>query len=248
MASGPSGFFAAEQHAEHSHAPTPWLRLADLADDPQPLLARIAEVRQHLRGVACQEVELRVAASTVHLGLVARLAAAGLAAAVSASGRLGPDDCWWQPGSRDPVPLSVASSRPADRASRPADRASRPADRASRPANGTSRPAALGWLESAALVTDVVRRHTGTSRRVLWGNVASGINTAAVLLALHAPNDREAIVRHLAAATGDPRLAGEPGPYGSGFRRRSCCLAYRADLGYCGDCVLTHPARRTSTE
>lgn len=235
---GPGGFFAVTRHSPDLLPEPPWLPLAELATDPMPLLDRIASVRARLSANAGRDVGERVAAATAHLGLVARLAAAGLAESI-ATDRLAapspdglaapspdgpaafsPDACWWQPDEGDPVPLSVAPA----------------------PTTG-----ALGWLDSASLVTEVTRRHTGLSAKVLWGNVASGSNTAAVLLARHDPGARRAIARQLAAVTLDPRLRGEPGPYGPGFRRRSCCLAYRAGLGYCGDCVLTHPRRGAFT-
>jgi ferric iron reductase protein FhuF len=82
------------------------------------------------------------------------------------------------------------------------------------------------------------------SPRVVWGNVASAVNGAASALAAAAPDHAHQgrslailLLRHPALRQ---TSSGEPGTVG--FRRRSCCLIYRAapdaDGAVCGDCVL----------
>jgi ferric iron reductase protein FhuF len=96
--------------------------------------------------------------------------------------------------------------------------------------------------ETIAPVTAAVAALAPVSLRVLWGNVASAVNTAAAQVARQrpelAPDAWQAAARLLA----DHRLGGESCPPGPGFRRSSCCLFYRLARGdpsaLCGDCVL----------
>jgi ferric iron reductase protein FhuF len=80
------------------------------------------------------------------------------------------------------------------------------------------------------------------SARILWGNAASAVHGAATVLAANRP-DRAAPARQLAALLlARPPLRGT-GTWTAdgGFRRRSCCLIYRAAAApeaICGDCVL----------
>jgi len=81
-------------------------------------------------------------------------------------------------------------------------------------------------------VTALAAGLPGLPARVGWGNVASAINTAAVLLGPAA---------HPMAGQLLAGVPGEPTAVGPAFRRNSCCLLYRAGRPYCGDCVLTGP-------
>jgi ferric iron reductase protein FhuF len=81
------------------------------------------------------------------------------------------------------------------------------------------------------------------SPKVAWGNVASGVSGAATMIARERP-DRAAQVLALATAllAEGPLLGAAEGDPGTNFRRRSCCLIYRAGPPaprvVCGDCVL----------
>lgn len=114
-------------------------------------------------------------------------------------------------------------------------------------------PGALGWSSSRGTLTlhcrtprlgatpadEVVDRQLTPLVRAwsrwiapgaLWGNAASALRGAGTVLGPAAMSLAEEALAH-------PLLAGrlEPGTY----RRRSCCLFYRARPGaYCGDCPL----------
>lgn len=115
-------------------------------------------------------------------------------------------------------------------------------------------PDTLGWSSSRGTLTlhcrtprlgatpaeEVVERQLTPLARAwsrwiapgaLWGNAASALRGAGTVLGPAAMSLAEEALDH-------PLLAGrlEPGTY----RRRSCCLFYRARPGaYCGDCPLT---------
>jgi ferric iron reductase protein FhuF len=79
------------------------------------------------------------------------------------------------------------------------------------------------------------------SARVLWGNVASAVNSASQQIA--AGHLSAAFAHHLAEVVfSSPQLRGERDRPGPGFRRSSCCLIYRLTASRtgatCGDCVL----------
>jgi iron complex transport system ATP-binding protein len=120
--------------------------------------------------------------------------------------------------------------------------------------------ALAGWVgdDPAAVVdgllapmADALRRITPVSAALLWGNAASALAGALLMLAAHDPAGaagapRAAVARLLAtgplAGTGTLAPAGARPP----FRRRSCCLYYRVPGGgLCADCALTRvPAGR----
>jgi hypothetical protein len=223
-------FFAVAAHPPGTPPVPPWRPVSELtgtAGPPDALGGRIAAVRVALAdrgGRAVSEIEPRVAASAVHLGLVARLTAPALGAAVLGTPLdLRPDGLWWQDETGGPVPLSVPATESAA---------------------GT---AAADWAER--LVEDVLvpvtaatARAIPVADRVLWGNVASAVNSAAAQLARQRQELAAAAWRAAARLFGSPRLRGEPHPPGPGFRRSSCCLFYRLEPGtasaICGDCVL----------
>ncbi|HVV09839.1 (2Fe-2S)-binding protein [Amycolatopsis sp.] len=85
-------------------------------------------------------------------------------------------------------------------------------------------------------------RPFSVSPQVLWGNVASAVNGAVTMIDAAAP-DWAGRARELAAELlARPPLRGTSTVVGGRFRRRSCCLIYRAAPGgtgpVCGDCVL----------
>ena len=180
-------------------------------------------------GRAPDQVEPKIAASITHLGLTARLIAPALAAAACQSHldmRL--DGLWWQAELGGPVPLSVP--QPPD------------------PITGRHSPEMLKrdplWRlldEVITPLTSATSRHIAVSERVLWGNVASAINSAATQIATQLP-ELTAAWAAAARLSGHPRLSHERHPPGPGFRRTSCCLLYKLTPGpsrpVCGDCIL----------
>jgi ferric iron reductase protein FhuF len=230
-------FFAVQTHRPGSIPPEPWHAMNELVENPDVLMDRVAAVRSRLATVGDQapdSVELRVAASVTHLGLVARLVSPALAVAVT-SGELlevDLDSTRWQRVLGGAFPLSV--QRDAD------------ADASGLDAN----PERLAWLLARRVLDGPVRdllevtMALSVSPQVLWGNVASAVNGAASMIAASQPawtNRARAItsllldqppLRYTATASADGR-----------FRRRSCCLIYRAAPNaagvVCGDCVLS---------
>ncbi len=165
-------------------------------------------------------IEVRVAASVAHLGLVARIIAAGLAVTALTDQFLVADlhSMWWQDELRGPYPLSIAVS---------------------------PQPSSLigGPVRS---LTEAVGQLVSVSDQVLWGNVASAINSAATIIVARRPELTQRVVA-LATTMLDQTPHQAPNPdLGAAFRRGSCCLIYRASPApalrtgqdLCGDCVL----------
>jgi hypothetical protein len=242
-------FFAVGWHSPGAAPAAPWRAGSELAGPSAALSARIAAVRTALTasaGRAPGEVEPRVAGSAVHLGLAARLIAPALGAAVLRCPiDLRPGGLWWRDELGGAMPLSVPA--PAVRAP---EATPQPATTPARVESGGCAddltPGGPDWDrlldETIAPLTTAVAQLVTVSVRVLWGNVASAVNTAAAQVARQrpelAPDAWQAAARLLA----DPRLHGEPCPPGPAFRRSSCCLFYLLAPGnpaaFCGDCVL----------
>lgn len=193
-----------------------WLPLRTLLEGPS-LDERVSHVGAVLGRLAGVEVEPRVAASTLSLGLFARLVSPVLGASVLGLSLPRPtlDDAWWRPVEAGPWPLALTG---------PAG----PAD-----------PAGLLDEVVGPLVERLAASYS-LSAKILRGNAASAVFGAATMLAAARPDlagtARSAAVELLAGP-----LAGTGDLGDSGFVRRSCCLYYRIPGGgYCGDCVLTH--------
>ena len=259
-------FFAVGSHAPGAVRPAPWQPGRELAAPSGALGARIAAVRAALAargGRDVEEVERRVAGSAVHLGLAARLIAPALGAAVLRCPLdLRPGGLWWRDELGGAMPLSVpvpegiASARTASEEPAPVPIATSasfaPAGSGAEPSPGglTSGGPALGdrdWArrlidETIAPVTAAVAVLVPVSGRVLWGNVASAVNTAAAQVARQRPDLAPDAWRAAGLLLASPRLRGETGQPGPAFRRSSCCLFYRLEPGdpsaLCGDCVL----------
>jgi len=234
-------YFAVDTHPPICTAPPPWSRLSVLLESPAALGKRASAVRIALAaGRPAGAIEFRVAVSVAQLGLAARLLSPAIAVA-AAYGRplaLNPDAVWWQPVLGGPFPLSL-----------PADAAGAGPTRTGSNPGGTGDPGhAAGLLRDSLLdgpVRQLVEIAAGlsVSRTVLWGNVASAVNGAAAMVARNRPSLAEP-----ARAVGSTLLQYGPlapaftGTLVGGFRRRSCCLIYRASPGprppVCGDCVL----------
>ena len=236
-------FFAVGSHPPAAPPRAPWRPGSELTSPDGPLRARVVSVRAALaarNGRTSGEVEPRVAASAVHLGLVARLVSPALGAAVLRCPldlRLG--GLWWQDVTGGPAPLSVpvsaggASPRPAgDRGPEPP-----PGDRDR-----------LLIEEVVAPVTAAIALLVPVSGRVLWGNVASAVNAAAAQVARQRPDLAAEAWRAAGQLFGSRRLRAERTAPGPAFRRSSCCLFYRLAPGnpaaICGDCLLGARAGR----
>jgi hypothetical protein len=266
--------------------------MAELTDDSGVLDARVAAVRQALAaggGQRPEAVELRVAASVAHLGLVARIISPYLALAALEGWvpeRLALADLRWQPALGGPYPLSLPApvlpertgaapdrdtGRGIDKSPAPDDGhgpdggrvldGGRPFDRGrvsegGRPSGGGRALDGLADAFADAVCGGAVAEigaacaRFGLSPHVRWGNAASALNGAAGMVASTRPASaararalaglvlERAPLRQSAGRTADGR-----------FRRRSCCLIYRAAPGragaLCGDCALSHaPGRR----
>ena len=163
-------YFDTDRHADGAAPRPPWRPMSELLDIASVLDDRVAQVRGALAagGGPETEVSARVAASVLHLGLVARVISPVLADAVS--GRRAPvrlEQLWWQPQLGGAVPLSRPPSSPA----------------------AATDCTALGAWIGAELIEGAIAELTlavggrfGVSERVLWGNVASAINGACTVL------------------------------------------------------------------
>jgi hypothetical protein len=222
-------FFAVHSHPPGCGPAAPWRPFRELVDSPGSLRIRVEAVRAALAdraGRQPREIELRVAASVAHLGLVARLLAPPVAAAATGHRLDLPlRELWWQDTLGGPVPLSI-------------------------PVPG-SLPPGYGQYEGPTVLDDVIAPLTAAtaglipiSARVLWGNVASAINGAAGQVAARQPDLARPAWAAAAELFTSPWLSHETRPPGLNFRRSSCCLIYKiaADRararGVCGDCVL----------
>jgi hypothetical protein len=203
--------------------------VSELTSPSALLRARVEAARVTLAarsGRPASAIEPRVAASAVHLGLAARLTAPALGAAVLGHPLgLSPGRLWWQDTAGGPVPLSVPESTSAPEGELTA---------------GEWDQRLLDEL--LVPLASAIGRLVPVSGRVLWGNVASGVNTAARLVAGQRPDLAGAAWQAAGALFARPELGGERNPPGPVFRRSSCCLFYRlAPVGppaLCGDCVL----------
>ena len=203
-------FFAISLHA--APPPAPWRPLTELAGSVE-LAGWVRQVRDSIGA------DLRVAASVAQLGLVARLLSPVLAAAARHRVLLDLGSGYWQPPLTSTFALSLAEPPYGGLLAHVV--------------NGGVPADALAHVVSAgpiAELTAAIGRLGAVSSRVLAGNVASAVNGAALQLGPAAAPSAAAMLAAI------PDEDDRPGP---AFRRRSCCLRYRADdLGYCGDCVL----------
>lgn len=211
-------YFRVQTHPAGSPAGHPWAPMAELIDGPAAT-ARLQAVGAALAAAAPPgrgQLPTRVVASTAHLGLVAQPIAVAVAAVAIGVGAINwaTEELWWQAQLGGPYPLSVsASTRP---------------------------ELQLEGSFVAELTQAWCVRYT-VSSQVLWGNVGSAANSAAMMIAQAAPSLTDAALQAAASILRDPRIADgtlRPGP---GFRRHSCCLIYQlnpAQPAVCGDCIL----------
>jgi hypothetical protein len=225
-----------------------WLPLSALGSDPAVLAERVGHARAALArnaGAAPRQIQERVAASIVFLGLAARLVSPALAAAVL--GGVVPDltmnDLWWRPAASGPLPLAAGPA---------------PGTEVGDLSAGPQLSAAAALLSQrcvqglAGPLLDAFGTQFRVSPQVLWGNVASALAGAAGMLAEGFPARAQAAGQLTAAILrqGPLRGTGElVQPDAAVARRflvrRSCCLFYRVPGGgTCGDCVLVREEAR----
>lgn len=211
-------FFAVDTHAAGSRIEPPWHPMSVLTADPDLLAAHVEGVRRQLSASGGPPVDTRTAASVAQLGLAARVISPALAIAVLCGDwpRLSLAELRWQRVPGGTFPLSVSDTALA---------AGTPADLLG---------GLLSDLVDCALPLSV-------SRKVLWGNIASAVNGAAMVLAGTRPDAARRTWDLAGELLGQPALR-ETWDTDSGrrFRRLSCCLIYRASrtAAVCGDCVL----------
>jgi hypothetical protein len=236
-------YFAVEVHPPGSPLCAPWQPLGELTGSPDALAARIGEVRERLAAAAgCQAagVEFRVAASVAQLGLCARLLSPVLGAAVAGWAlRADTAQAWWVPALGGPFRLSLPETAAGAGVGTPAPGGNAPGDGAPEDSDA----ACLGLLGGSIAQTVRAVEEMAVSPQVLWGNVASAVNSAATMIAAARPDLAAAAASAAVRALRYPTLAGTyRGSPGAGFRRRNCCLIYRLSsrgaARYCGDCVL----------
>jgi FhuF 2Fe-2S C-terminal domain len=228
-------YFAVDTHDPGTPVTAPWRPLSDLLGSPAALRERARQVQAALAragGLTPDEVEFRAAASVSQLGLAARLLAPAFGAAVLGRRVLLADtsQARWVPAEGSLFPLSLPGTALED---------AEDPDPAALSAGLTRR-----WLDGP--VQDLVDGFAAmsVSGQILWGNVASAINGATVMLVQSQPGLRDQATRLAGALLATPNLAGRHRgvPGRPGFQRRSCCLIYRAAAGartgFCGDCVL----------
>ncbi|MFF8789809.1 (2Fe-2S)-binding protein [Streptomyces sp. NPDC015125] len=252
-------FFAFETHPAASELTSPWRTLSEVAQEESGVLReRVTAVRASLAarsGRPAEAVELRVAASVAHLGLVARVISPvlGLAALHGLSSRPPTlDDLRWHSGLGGAFALSLPGETVASVATDHSDSGALPRVRAD--ADAETNADADADADAVETMLDGPIRELAhatasfsVSPRILWGNVASAVNGAAAGMASAAP----ALARPARTAAllflSRPQLqdAHTLDAHNGRFRRRSCCLIYRAAPGasgaLCGDCVLARP-------
>jgi len=229
-------YFAVDVHDPGSPPGAGWRPVSDLVDDPGVLRARAEDARAVLAaGRPAGTVELRVAASVVHLGLTARLLSPLLA--LAALDGLDQVPALSDLRRRDTLagafPLSLPRSLLEAVSPAVPDDERWAADVVAGPLADLSR----------AVATLVPSAHT---RR---GNIASAVHGAVTVLTAGRPHRRVHDLAGLLLDRPELRGAATGGPGTPGFRRRNCCLIYRAAgpvpsapgavRPVCGDCVLT---------
>lgn len=201
-------------YTEHHPGETPtgdWQPLATRIGDAA-LRDRVERIQDAFSARSGTPVDRRVAASVEHLGLAARLISAHICGrAVGAPADLDAAEIWCRevPGRLLQISV-VCREQPSDP------------------------------LEHSAIrdLTDRVHRLYAVSPLVLWGNIGSAANSTLNLLRTGRPDLLAAATDAADEILHDERVDGGGLHAGPDFRRRSCCLIYRAGIGTCGDCVL----------
>jgi hypothetical protein len=235
-------YFAVSVHLPGQPLTAPWRPLSSLLDSPEDLQQRIAEVRSALAaGRPPDAVEFRVAASVTHLGVAARLLSPVLGTAVLLGKvpRIDPAEVHWQPVLGGPLPLSLPASALAGHGVQPG-------------ARQLAGELLQGLLNGPVGALTGLTAAMSVSPIVLHGNIASAVNAAAAMIATARPGLATEAAAIRSAVLSAPELAGTWTSGAGGFRRRSCCLIYRADpaptSAVCGDCILNTKSPRGDHE
>ncbi len=194
--------------------PGEWRPLADLHDG-QVLDERVEYVADFLNKLANSEVDTRVCASTMSLGLFARLVSPLLGGAVLGQHlpRLTRTETFWQPTVGGPWLLALTGSP-------------------------TKPDPGLAIREILNPLAETISTRYSVSIKVLRGNIASGVFGAIRMISQQRPDLTEPAQEIGRVLLADQLL--DTGALAPEFRRTSCCLYYRIPGGgYCGDCVLT---------
>ena len=217
-------YFVVERHDKGTPIQAPWRPMSEVVDVPGVLADRVRAVGEVLASSAARapaDIEPRVAASVMHLGLSARLISPmlGYAALTGRMLEVDLDTVRWQPSPGGAFPLSL------------------PWTVSDRPITRPFVDGAIAQLVSATLAT--VKLSPG----LLWGNVASAVNGAAMVIATQRPDLAERVFGIAADLLTHARLRDTTQtPPGAAFQRRSCCLIYRTasptPQAICGDCVF----------
>jgi len=207
-------FFALQDGADPSSAEG-WRPLRDLYDGPalDDRVAHVATVLEQMTGLT---IEPRIAASTMSLGLFARLLSPILGAAIlhERLPALSRESTFWQPALSGPWPLSLQGEPVEPHPER-------------------------SVTEILLPLADVIAERFALSRHVLHGNIASSV-FGAIRMATNARPDLRQAAHQQGQRLLDGPLQGTGSLESKGFVRSSCCLYYRIPGGgYCGDCVLT---------
>jgi hypothetical protein len=245
-------YFAADSHDSGTEPPrSPWQSMGALLDDADALAARVEALRGYfaaMGGLSTDSIEVRVAASVMHLGLAARTLSPLFALSVMglrlpSSSPVGMRDLRWQPALGSSFALSIAGLDRAQPTS-----AARDVQHADIEA-ADIRAADIEAADIDSLAGELcgITRGFGVSSRILWGNVASALNGARIALSAADPRLAAVAQIQLDRLLRLPSLAGtsRTAPH-DGFQRRSCCLIYRTAPDrrgpVCGDCVLAGQA------
>jgi hypothetical protein len=203
-------FFALQERTDSRS----WRPLRDLYD-ASVLDKRVAYVSGFLEKLAGSPVETRVAASTMSLGLFARLIAPPLGSVVLERPlpAITLDEALWQPTDGGPWQLALTGPEA-------------PAD-----------PARV-ITETILPLAELISSRYSLSLQILIGNIASGA-FGAIRMIGQARHDLAGPAQEVGRDLLSESLQGT-GTLKPDFRRSSCCLYYRIPGGgYCGDCVLT---------
>lgn len=219
------GYFAAESHLAGLPSIAPWHPLAELVDNSAAVQSRIWAVAAALAasaGVPVETIELRVAGSLAHLGVVARLLSPVIASA-AISGELAAvslGQVWWQPQLGGPFPLSLPTE-----------------------SDSVSLSGLSSWLTDgpAGALVKAFADAASVSRGLLWGNVASVLIGALGQLD-SAGVTKQGVERVRSEVLATRLLLNQIAATPRGSRRASCCLLYRVGSAtpalICGDCMF----------
>jgi hypothetical protein len=227
-------YFWASRHTVGDRPGAPWRPMADLVEQSEVVATRIQRVRSALANASARpvaDIDLQAAASLTQLGLVARVVAVA-SAVMAVSGRafdVRVEQLWWRDvlGGGFPLSLPWPSGRP---------------DHEGYGDTPHQVRHSLGQVldDAVAPISRAVAAAVPVPARVLWGNVASAVNSASVAIAQARP-DLARQGRWIGEVLlADRRLGAEGQGLGPAFRRSSCCLLIRTlpeqARGVCADC------------